>query len=84
MYLSELDDGTEVTYMTIWNGTEELKVYVEGDETSSIKVGDVVSYEVVSDQEIEDISVATSQPVAITGLETKSEGAIVYETGSEQ
>ena len=84
VYLSELDDGTEVTYMTIWNGTEELKVYVEGDETSSIKVGDVVSYEVVSDQEIEDISVATSQPVAITGLETKSEGAIVYETGSEQ
>ena len=83
VYLSELDDGTEVTYMTIWNGTEELKVYVEGDETS-IKVGDVVSYEVVSDQEIEDISVATNQPVAITGLETKSEGAIVYETGSEQ
>ena len=83
VYLSELDDGTEVTYMTIWNGTEELKVYVEGDETS-IKVGDVVSYEVVSDQEIEDISVATSQPVAITGLETKSEGAIVYETGSAQ
>ena len=84
VYLSELDDGTEVTYMTIWNGTEELKVYVEGNETSSIKVGDVVSYEVVSDQEIEDISVATSQPVAITGLETKSEGAIVYETGSAQ
>ena len=84
VYLSELDDGTQVTYMTIWNGTEELKVYVEGNETSSIKVGDVVSYEVVSDQEIEDISVATSQPVAITGLETKSEGAIVYETGSAQ
>ena len=83
VYLSELDDGTEVTYMTIWNGTEELKVYVEGNETS-IEVGDVVSYEVVSDQEIEDISVATSQPVAITGLETKSEGAIVYETGSAQ
>ena len=68
--------------MTIWNGADSLHVYMKGDQTSNIKVGQVVSYEVVSDKEVDNVAgVTTGGTVAITGLERKSEGTIVLQIG---
>lgn len=83
VYLSQNDAGDQVTYMTIWNGTDSLHVYVKGDQTKNIKVGQVVSYELVSDKEVEDVVDVTGSAVAITGIERKSEGTIVLQTGNK-
>ena len=82
VYVSQNDAGDTVTYMTIWNGADSLHVYMKGDQTSNIKVGQVVSYGVVSDKEVDNVAgVTTGGAVAITGLERKSEGTIVLQTG---
>ena len=83
VYVSQNDAGDTVTYMTIWNGADSLHVYMKGDQTSNIKVGQVVSYEVVSDKEVNVAGVTKGGTVAITGLERKSEGTIVLQTGNE-
>lgn len=84
VYVSQNDAGDTVTYMTIWNGTDSLHVYVKDDLTGKIEVGQVVSYEVVSDKEVKDVEdITTGSVVAITGLERKSEGNIVLQIGNK-
>ena len=75
-YVGKNSENDTVTWMTLWTGSKEIKVYTKDPNT--LKKGDAISYKEVSSDEIDTITKLETY-VAITGVETKKEGQVVYQ-----
>ena len=75
-YVGKNSENDTVTWMTLWTGSKEIKVYTKDPNT--LEKGDAISYKEVSSDEIDTITELKTY-VAITGVETKKEGQVVYQ-----
>ena len=75
-YVGKNSENDTVTWMTLWTGSKEIKVYTK--DANTLKKGDAISYKEVSSDEIDTITKLETY-VAITGVETKKEGQVVYQ-----
>ena len=75
-YVGKNSENDTVTWMTLWTGSKEIKVYTK--DANTLEKGDAISYKEVSSDEIDTITKLETY-VAITGVETKKEGQVVYQ-----